>query len=334
MEVFHALPAPAAAQSAAVADNANTAGCGLGGCGLAIGNFDGVHRGHQAIIAQLKEAAGPLPVTVMTFEPHPREFFASRHAAATGQPIEAPARISTETDRLNALRDCGVDTVCIVPFNEAFANMPAADFIERVICGSMQARHLMVGDDFRFGAQRQGDYKLLCEHAACGRFELHRMPTLTHDNERVSSSLVRRALAQADFATVSLLLGRPYTISGPVIRGKQLGRTLGYPTLNVGLPFVQPAVTGVFVVQTHGLGQDPLPGVASLGVRPAVESAGKFLLEVHLFDFDRTVYGEQVQVEFLHKLRDEENYDSLELLTKQIAIDARQARDYFASTGN
>lgn len=297
-------------------------------CGMAIGNFDGVHLGHQAIVSQLREAANGLPVTVMTFEPHPREFFAARHGA------EAPPRISTETDRLHALEECGVDAVCIVPFDNAFAAMQASDFVEQVIAGRMQAQHLMVGDDFRFGARRTGDYALLRSYADQGVFALHQMPTLTHGTERVSSSLVRQALADGKFERVESLLGRPYFISGEVIRGKQLGRTIGFPTLNVGLSFTRPALTGVFVVQVHGLGPLALPGVASLGVRPAVESNGDYLLEVHLFDFDQSVYGRQISVEFLQKLRDEEHYESLELLTQQIETDAQQARDYFASTGN
>ena len=297
-------------------------------CGMAIGNFDGVHLGHQAIVAQLREAASGLPVTVMTFEPHPREFFATRRG------VEAPPRISTETDRLQALASCGVDAVCIVPFDEAFATMQASEFVERVIGDSMQAQHLMVGDDFRFGAGRSGDYNLLRQYADQGLFALHQMPTLTNGSERISSSLVRQALAGGDFERVHALLGRPYFISGEIIRGKQLGRTIGFPTMNVGLSFTRPALSGVFVVQVHGLGEQALPGVASLGVRPAVESNGDYLLEVHLFDFDRSVYGEQIGVQFLHKLRDEAHYDSLELLTQQIETDAQQARDYFASTGN
>lgn len=304
-------------------------------CGMAIGNFDGVHLGHQAIVAQLRAAANGLPVTVMTFEPHPRDFFAAQRG---GQMLP---RISTETDRIAALRECGVDTVCIVPFDEAFAAMQASDFVEQVIGRSMRARHLMVGDDFRFGAGRHGDYTLLNRYAQRGLFDLHQMPTLLRDDQRVSSSLVRRALADGNFMLAAELLGRRYCISGEVIRGKQLGRTIGYPTLNVGLSFKRPALTGVFVVQVHGLNDDkgngtprPLPGVASLGVRPAVETDGEHLLEVHLFDFNQMVYGRQISVEFLHKLRDEAHFDSLELLTQQIHTDAQHARDYFVSTGN
>ncbi len=309
MEVFRSLPAPRSRPAA----------------GLAIGNFDGVHLGHQAIVSQLKAVCEPAPAVVMTFEPHPREFFADKRG------IEAPARISTEQDRLEALHRCGVDAVFIVPFDTKFSSMPATEFIGDVICERLNASHLMVGDDFRFGAKRAGDFSMLNEHALQGAFALHQIPTLTHDGKRVSSSSVRDALSNADFNLATELLGRPYVITGDVIKGKQLGRTIGFPTLNVGMPFKRPALTGVFVVQTHGLADKPLPGVASLGVRPAVESDGSYLLEVHLFDFDRDVYGKTVSVEFLKKLRDEENYDSLELLTEQIDKDALNARAYFAS---
>jgi riboflavin kinase/FMN adenylyltransferase len=309
MEVFHTLPAPGS--------RALT--------GLAIGNFDGVHLGHQAIVSQLKAVAVPDPVAVMTFEPHPREFFADQRG------FEAPARISTETDRIEALRNCDVDAVFIVPFDAQFAMMPAQTFIDDVICARMNVSHLMVGDDFRFGAKRAGDFTLLSEHAKRGSFKLHQMPTLMRDNRRVSSSSVRDALASANFDLVTELLGRPYLISGEVIRGKQLGRKIGFPTLNIGLSFKRPALSGVFVVNTYGLAKQPLPGVASLGVRPAVESDGEYNLEVHLFDFDRDVYGKTVSIEFLKKLRDEANYESLELLTEQINNDARDARAFFAS---
>lgn len=309
MEVFRSLPAPGS--------RALT--------GLAIGNFDGVHLGHQAIVSQLKSVAAPDPAVVMTFEPHPREFFAGERG------FEAPARISTEYDRLDALRNCGVDAVFILPFDAQFAAMPAQIFIDDVIGARMNVSHLMVGDDFRFGAKRSGDFALLSEHAARDEFKLHQIPTLTREGQRVSSSSVRDALANANFELVNQLLGRAYVISGEVIRGKQLGRTLGFPTMNIALPFKRPALSGVFVVQAHGLGEHPLPGVASLGVRPAVDTDGEFNLEVHLFDFNRDVYGKTVNIEFLKKLRDEANYDSLELLTEQINNDARDARAFFAS---
>jgi riboflavin kinase/FMN adenylyltransferase len=309
MEVFRSLPAAGSRTLT----------------GLAIGNFDGVHLGHQAIVSQLKSVSAPDPAVVMTFEPHPREFFAGQRG------FEAPARISTEFDRLDALENCGVDEVFIVPFDAQFAAMPAQDFIDDVICARMNVSHLMVGDDFRFGAKRAGDFALLTEQASRGAFNLHRMPTLTRDVQRVSSSLVRDALANGDFELTQELLGRPYVISGEIVRGKQLGRTIGFPTLNIDLPFKRPALSGVFVVNTHGLAEQPLPGVASLGVRPAVESDGEFKLEVHLFDFNRDVYGKTVGIEFLKKLRDEADYESLELLTEQIDIDARDARAFFAS---
>ncbi|MEZ5738765.1 MAG: bifunctional riboflavin kinase/FAD synthetase [Burkholderiaceae bacterium] len=309
MEVFRTLPAPAERRP----------------CGLTIGNFDGVHLGHRAMLRRLGELCAPqaLPVCVLSFEPHPREFFAMRSG---GKP---PARISNEPDKLDALAACGVDRVCILPFDDALASTSAERFIDEILVDGLQVRQLLIGDDFRFGARRQGDFELLASRQASG-YQLHRMHTVSlDDGQRISSSLVRAALHAGDFERVAQLLGRPFTISGPVVKGRQLGRTLGYPTLNVRLPFARSAVHGIFVVQVHGLAARPLAGVANLGSRPAVTADGELLLEVHLFDFDRMIYGESIRVEFLSKLRDELPFESLEGLRRQIDIDAGQARDYF-----
>ena len=306
-------------------------------CALTIGNFDGVHLGHQAVLARLVANARErgLPACVLTFEPHPREYFAQSHASASPSATKdavaptVPMRILTERDKLDALADCGIDHVCIAHFNASLAAMPAEDFITDVLQEGLQARYLLIGDDFRFGARRRGDFDMLSAHAANHAFTLERMTTVAHGGERFSSSAVRRALAAGDLAQARELLGRPYFISGHVIHGRKLGRTLGFPTLNIRVPFDNPAVSGIFIVQVHGLGVRPLPAVASLGTRPAVESQGKLLLEVHVFDFNASVYGSLVRVEFLERLREERHYDNLDLLVEQIQLDARAARDHF-----
>jgi len=221
--------------------------------------------------------------------------------------------------------------VCIAHFNASVATLQAERFIDEIIVEGLHARHLLIGDDFRFGAKRRGDFAMLEQASSRHGFELARVDTVSRDGRRISSSAVRDALASGDFASARELLGRPYFISGHVVHGRKLGRTIGFPTLNVPIPFERPAVSGVFVVRVHGLGERPIPGVASLGTRPAVERDGRPLLEVHLFDFDADIYGRLVRVEFLHKLRDEAKYDSIDLLTAQIERDAQAARDWFSA---
>jgi len=290
---------------------------------LTIGNFDGVHRGHQALLARVVAAARArgIAAAVMTFEPHPRELFT---------PDGAPMRISGLRDKLEALAECGVDRVIVQHFNRAFASLTAEAFIDLLIEGC-KARWVLVGDDFRFGARRAGDISLLQRHASHGAFELEQMPTVVEGGERISSSAVRAALAAGDLARAADLLGRPYAISGRVLHGRKLGREIGFPTMNLRIAHRHPAVKGVFAVRVHGLGTHPRPGVASIGLRPTVEDSGRWMLEVHLFDFADHVYGRLVRVEFLHKLRDEVRYGSLVELTAAIADDARRARELFAS---
>ncbi len=296
-------------------------------CALTIGNFDGVHRGHQAVLARLADEARArgLPSCVLTFEPHPREYF----AALAGRPETAPARILTERDKQQALAACRVDRTCIAHFNASLASLDPEAFVRDVLVAGLHVRYLLVGDDFRFGARRRGDFALLSTLAPDHGFELAQMPTVSDNGQRVSSSAIREALAAGEFGRVNTLLGRPYTISGHVIHGRKLGRTLGFPTLNLRIPFARPALSGIFVVRVHGLANTPLPGVASLGTRPAIERDGRLLLEVHLFDFDREVYGAIVGVEFLRRLREERHYDDLDALRTQIALDTRQAREHF-----
>ncbi len=302
-------------------------------CALSIGNFDGVHLGHQAMLKRLKigaQARG-LPCCVLTFEPHPREFFATLRPE-----MQAPARIYGERDKIDAMAAYGVDRVCIAHFNESMAAQAPERFIEEVLIEGLQTRHLLIGDDFRFGAKRAGDFSMLQRYADQDAFSLERMDSVLFQpaSQRVSSSLVRQALSDANFDLAENLLGRKYCMTGHVIHGKKLGRTLGFPTLNLKVPSLRPALRGIFVVKVFGLNESgtddhPLQAVASLGTRPAVENEGKPLLEVHVLDYQGEAYGKLVRVEFLHKLRDEENYTSLELLTAQIQKDADAARAYF-----
>ena len=290
---------------------------------------------------------------ICTFEPHPREYFAAivrgRAALSTGAPsISAgaedavrampPPRVGTLRDKLEALAACGADAVCVLRFDARLAAMQADAFVSDVLVRGLRARHLLIGDDFRFGARRAGDFALLCAAGARHGFSVERMRTVTDTphlpagGARVSSSSLREALAAGDMARAHALLGRPYSVSGRVLHGRKLGRRLGFPTLNQRLwrpaihALVRPALAGVFAVRVHGLDRVPLPGVASLGTRPAVEHHGAWLLETHVFDFARDVYGACVRVEVAQKLRDEAHYDTLDALTEQIDRDARAAR--------
>ena len=301
-------------------------------CALTIGNFDGVHRGHQAMLALLRNEAQHrgLPATVLTFEPHPRDYF----AALTGKPELAPARIATLRDKLSELERCGVDQVVVLPFDQRLASLSPQAFIDDVLVNGLRARYVLVGDDFCFGAKRAGDYALLDAEGNRQGFDVARMMSYEVHGLRVSSSVVREALVAGDMAQVERLLGRPYTISGHVIHGAKLGRSLDCRTLNVRFGHEKPATSGIFAVRTHGLSDQPLEGVASLGVRPTVEDAGRVLLEVHCFDWPAALgkeggYGKIVRVELLHKLRDEARYDGLEALQAAIHQDIADARGFF-----
>ncbi|MGY8525976.1 bifunctional riboflavin kinase/FAD synthetase [Paracidovorax citrulli] len=294
-------------------------------CALTIGNFDGVHRGHQSLLARARAAADArgLPLCVMTFEPHPREFFT---------PDRAPTRIALLRDKLESLRRHGVDRVVVEHFNAHFAAQSPEDFVRNVLWHGLHAKWVLVGDDFRFGARRAGDFDYLREAGQRYGFDVEQMGSVSEGGVRISSSAVREALAQGDLDHARRLLGHGYAISGHVVHGRKLGRDLGFPTLNLRIPHKRPAISGIFIVQVHGLGEQPLPGVASIGVRPTIEDAGRVLLEVHLFDFAREVYGELVRVEFIRKLRDEVRFDSLDELTAAIARDSAEARAFFGLT--
>jgi riboflavin kinase / FMN adenylyltransferase len=286
---------------------------------LTIGNFDGVHRGHQAMLMRLAEAAEDLrlPPAVLTFDPHPREFFARDGA---------PPRLTGLRQKLDAFRAFEIAHVFVARFDQAFAALSPAAFIDDVLVRRLAARWVLVGDDFRFGKGRAGDIGLLRAHATT--FSVEHMSTIAVDEERASSTAVRAALAQGDLTRAAALLGRPYAISGRVAHGDKRGRHLGFPTANIALRR-PPPLSGIFAVRILGLGPQARVGVASLGVRPTVKQDAKPLLEVFVFDFDETIYGRRVTVEFLHKLRDEEKYDDLDALTRQIRADVAQARDYF-----
>ncbi len=305
-------------------------------CALTIGNFDGVHRGHQAMLALLRNEAQHrgLPSCVLTFEPHPRDHFAER----TGQPGRAPARISTLRDKLGELERCGVDQAVVVPFNDRFAALSPQAFIDDVLVRGLRARYVLVGDDFCFGARRAGDYAMLDAAGQAQGFDVARMLSYEVRGLRVSSSAVRDALAVGDMPRARSLLGRPYSISGHVVHGRKLGRDLGFRTLNLRFPHMRPAAMGIFVVQVQGLTPDekPISGVASLGVRPTVENTGRVLLETHCFDWPESLgseggYGRCIRVDLLHKLHDERHYDSLAALRDGITRDEIDARAWLAT---
>ncbi|MDQ6639653.1 MAG: bifunctional riboflavin kinase/FAD synthetase [Pseudomonadota bacterium] len=312
-------------------------------CALTIGNFDGVHRGHQAMLALLVSEAAHrgLPATVLTFEPNPRDYFARLRS----QPESAPARIATLRDKLCELERCGVAQAVVMRFDAAFAAQSPEAFVADVLVAGLGARYVLVGDDFRYGARRAGDYATLDAAGARHGFDVARMLSYEVHGLRVSSSAVRAALAAGDLSEAAALLGRPYSVSGRVVHGARLGRALGesgvgrgdgFRTLNVRFGHPKPAAMGIFAVRVHGLAERPLAGVASLGRRPTVDDSGRVLLEAHCFEWPAALgneggYGKLVRVELLHKLRDEARYDSLAALTVAIAQDAADARAFLAA---
>ena len=292
------------------------------GCVLTIGNFDGVHRGHQALLAQLRaksEATG-LPAAVLTFEPHPREYFAHE---------DRPRRLTSLREKILLLEGQGVDRLYIGRFNQKLAGLTAEAFIEDVLVHGLGVRHLLIGDDFCFGKGRKGNFAMLQAAGDKIGFGVESMHTFRHDDERVSSSAVRAALAEGDMPHAARLLGRPYSISGRVMHGDKIGRTIGFPTANIQLKHRSPPLMGIYTVSVDGLADRPWPGVASVGVRPTINDAGRPTLEVNLFDWNTDCYDAHLRVNFLKKQRDEERYDSLDALTAQIARDAEEARAYF-----
>ena len=307
-------------------------------CALTIGNFDGVHRGHQAMLALLRGEAAQRGVgsCVLTFEPHPRDFFAPR----SGQQQAAPARVGTLRDKLTDLAQCGVDQAVVLPFDSRLAAQSPQDFIDQVLVAGLRARYVLVGDDFRFGARRLGDYAMLDAAGDARGFDVARMNSYEVHGLRVSSSAVRDALDQGRMDEAARLLGRPYRISGHVVHGRKLGRDLGFRTLNLRFAHWKPAASGIFVVHVHGLTRLPLPGVANLGVRPSLDprdvNGGRVLLETHCLQWPEHLgpegaYGKIIRVELLHKLHGERKYDGLDALQQGIARDCDDARAWLAS---
>jgi len=291
------------------------------GCAATIGSFDGVHLGHQAVLAQLAEQGRKLqlPVTLITFEPQPREYF---------MPDVTPPRLTRFREKLEVLQHCGIDRVVCLRFNDQLAELAPEAFIQRILLDGLAVKYLVVGDDFRYGKARSGNYEMLEQAGNRHGFPVVNTHTFCVGSARVSSTRIREALQQGDLSGAESLLGRPFWMSGRVAHGDKRGRTIGFPTANIFLHRTAVPVDGVFAVEMHGIDEQPLPGVANVGTRPTVGGT-RSLLEVHLFDFDREIYGRHVRVSFLKKLRPERRFDSFEKLKQQILQDAGQARDFF-----
>ena len=288
---------------------------------LTIGNFDGVHLGHQALLSELRAAgqARGLQTAVVIFEPHPRELFT---------PQQAPARLTSLREKLEFFATLGIDRVHVCRFNERFAQMSAANFIN-ALHEKLSAKFVLIGDDFRFGSGRGGDFALMEKIGAQLGFAVQSVRSVTHDGVRISSTAIRAALVAGQMRTAQRYLGRHYSISGRVEHGDGMGRRLGFPTANIQLKHNFPPLTGIFVVQAHAEGMGVLQGVSSLGVRPTLRRDAKPVLEVHLFEFAQQIYGKHLRVEFLQKLRDEEKYPDVETLTRHIALDVENAKKWF-----
>ncbi len=296
------------------------------GCVATIGNFDGVHRGHQAVLKQVtaKAIELKLPSQVVIFEPLPREFFAGP---------KAPARLTRFREKIQVLQQFSIDRLLCLRFNQALADMPPEKFIDHILVAGLAVRYLVVGDDFRFGRKRQGHFSMLQEAGKeCG-FVVTSMESFTIDRQRVSSTLIRHALQCGDMVGATKLLGRPYRISGRVVKGDKLGHQLGYPTANIRLGRQVSPVGGVFAAKVYGLNEGPMNGIANIGSRPTVGGKDN-RLEVHLLDFNHDIYGQHLHVDLLHKLRDELRFESIEALIKQIQRDVSLAYDFLNTDPN
>ena len=288
------------------------------GVAVTIGNFDGVHLGHRAVLDQLMEVGSRLRVatTLITFEPHPGEFFSGP---------DAPSRLTRFREKMRALAETPLDRVLVLRFEASLSRVPAALFIERYLLEGLGVKHLLVGDDFRFGYRAEGNFQMLRGAADRQGFELSRLDTLRMDGRRVSSGWVREALENGDLGLVSRLIGRPYTILGRVAHGRRLGHTIGFPTANLHVRRKSWPVRGVFAVRVAGVGGAPMEGMANVGTRPTVDGT-RWVLEVHLFDFQGELYGRELRVDFVDKLRDERRFESVDALKAQLAQDAEGAR--------
>ena len=294
------------------------------GCVATIGNFDGVHLGHRAVFQRLltKGRELGLPGTVITFEPQAMEYFA---------PDAAPARLTRLREKLAALQDCRIEQVMLLEFGPKLAQMGAREFVRELLIDGLGAKHLLVGDDFRFGRGREGDFHLLEAVGNAHGFAVENLNTVTHGEERISSTRIRDALGRGDFNLARHMLGRPFRIYGRVGHGDKRGRTIGFPTLNLNLHRRVSPLRGVYAVLVHGVGDRPWPGVANIGTRPTVDGGSRYLLEVHLFDFSGDIYGSHVEVEPRLKLRDEKKFGSFDELKAQIDRDASAAREFLAA---
>ncbi len=292
-------------------------------CVATLGNFDGLHRGHQAVLTQLMHASTQenSPRLIIIFEPQPQEFF---------RPQDPPARLSTLRDKLQGFAEAGIEYVCCLPFNAELATLSAEDFMARLLCQSFNIKRLVVGDDFRFGRGRQGDFQLLHAYGKDKGIAVEQMQTASLAGKRISSTRIRQALANGAFKTAEALVGRPYLISGRVIHGDKRGRMLGFPTANIALHRLKAPAYGVHAVRVIGLGPSSLPGVASLGWRPTIGDKAH-VLEIYLFDFNKEIYGRSLSVALEKKLRDEKKFKDLTELTQAMQEDERQARAFFAN---
>ncbi len=292
------------------------------GCVATIGAFDGVHNGHRAVLGHLLDKAAELqlPSVVILFEPLPREYFAPR---------EAPSRLMSFREKLTALRELGADRVLRVRFDESLQSMSAQEFIDKIFVDGLGVRYIVVGDDLRFGRGREGDFDLMTEQGKRYGYETMHTATLGVSGTRVSSTRIRQALEAADFGLAEELLGRPYSMTGKVVYGDQRGRTLGVPTANLQLHRLRSPLAGVYVASVDLPGTSGLPAVANVGTRPTVGEGFRANLEVHLLDFEGLLYGKSLTVTFLEKLREEQKFDSLELLKEQIHKDIARGREFF-----
>lgn len=293
---------------------------------ITIGNFDGVHAGHKSLINKIKEyaKAHQVPAIVITFEPQPLEFFAKQK----GNTNKVTARLTRWREKYAALAEAGLDYVLVLRFDQTLANLSAEEFINEVLVKGLAVKHVIVGDDFHFGRNREGNLGYLKEAGLAKGFTLEAMDSVAFAGERVSSTRIRQALAFGDHTTAQYLLGRPYSMMGRVGHGNKLGRQLGFPTANIYLHRVVTPIQGIYVVRMFGIEKEGLPGVANVGIRPTIGGT-RTLLEVYLFDFNRDIYGKHVTVEFYKKLRNEAYFPNLELLREAIAKDVEQARTYF-----
>ncbi len=298
-----------------------------GPCALTIGNFDGVHRGHMVLLAKLREAADRLhlPAAVLTFSPHPRQYFAFQ----SDKSVTAPATITPLREKIQALSQCGVDQVTIAHFDHLTASLTAEQFIKQILVRALGVKWLIIGEKFRFGKGRLGTTDMLKDAGKKYGFHVEVLPAVNDENGRISSSCIRRALEESDFPKVAELLEKPYMMSGHIVHGDKIGRNLGFPTANLPIRHYNPILSGVFITQVHGLADHPLPSVSMIGTRPTIVSDRHIMLETHILDFDRICYGKLIAIEFLKKLRDNQKFPDLNALKAAIGKDVEAARAFF-----